>query len=103
MKHGQSFATLLWQEDILMKNSIKLLTMFITMVISVSASAELTKFNLHYRLGDQHLEVPLLKPNYEAALVAGAETCFRFFTTRQKLSHEQKLDAVDVCANPRNN
>ncbi len=85
-----------------MKNFLSLLTLIITMVASVSTSAELKKYNLHYRMGDKHLEVPLLKDSYEAAIEAGALDCFKFFTGQRKTTHDQKLDAVDVCANPRN-
>ena len=89
-----------------MKNFFSLITMLITMVasvsVSVTASAELKKYNLHYRMGDRHLEVPLLKDSYEAALEAGALDCYKFFTSQRKTTHDQKLDAVDVCANPRN-
>ena len=70
--------------------------------VSASAATELKKFNLHYRMGEKHLEVPVNTTSYEAALEAGADQCFKFFTSQAKLNHEQKLDAVDVCANPRN-
>ena len=80
---------------------MKNLLILITMMASVSASAELKKYNLHYRMGEKHLEVPVVKDSYEAAIESGAENCFRFFTSQAKLTHEQKLDAVDVCANPR--
>lgn len=83
-----------------MKNLMILMTMMVA--VSAHASVEAKKFNLHYRMGDKHLEVPVTTSSYEAAIEAGADKCFKFFTSQSKLTHDQKLDAVDVCANPRN-
>jgi hypothetical protein len=97
MKHGHFFAILVGKTG----DSMKKMIFFITILMAFTASAELKKFNLHYTLGDQHLEVPMMKDSYESAIEAGADSCFRFFTGHGKLTHEQKLDVVDVCANPR--
>ena len=83
-----------------MKNFLILITLMGT--VSATAATELKKFNLHYRMGEKHLEVPVHTTSYETAIEAGADQCFKFFTAQAKLTHDQKLDAVDVCANPKN-
>lgn len=40
-------------------------------------------------------------PSYEDAFEKAAKACYRHFKAGQRLTEDQGLDIIDVCANPR--
>ena len=78
-----------------------LFTLSLLTTLLASAATKPTEFKLHYRHAGDHLEVKLATSSYEAAIDSGADRCFEFFTSKKKMTKEEKIDLVDVCANPR--
>lgn len=70
-------------------------------LLSLPAAAAKEEIKLHYRYHGKHLEVPVRAPNFVDAIEPGAEKCMQFFTSEERLTLDDKIQLIDVCANPR--
>lgn len=68
--------------------------------ISKDAPEKTYTFKFQYR--GESLEVRKPANSYEDAFEQAADTCFRHFKgNKAKISEDEGLDIIDVCANPR--
>lgn len=68
--------------------------------ISKEATPKTYTFRFNYQ--GESLEVRKPAASYEDAFEQAAETCFRHFKgAKKKVSENEGLDIIDVCANPR--
>ena len=98
---------LLWQKGGLMIRALITLTVLLASTFAMAAtSAPEVKpkafvFKYHYQ--GENLEVRRQVASYEQAFEQAAQTCFDHYRRNfgGKLTEDQGLDIIDVCANPR--
>ncbi len=92
----------------LMLLSLKLLPS-IALILSFSLSAiasprptdEAQVYSFKFRLKGESFEFSQKSASYEQAYEIAAKACYRHYKAGQRLTEDQGLDIIDVCANPR--
>jgi len=74
---------------------------------SPSASASTPKdttdqvYRFKFRLKGETYEYTQKSSSYEVAFESAAKACYKHFKGGRRISEDQGLDIIDVCANPR--
>jgi len=58
-------------------------------------------YTFKFKLSHETYEYSQKSPSYEEAFQKAAQSCFDHYREGKKLSENQGLDIIDVCANPR--
>ncbi len=90
----------------LAKLTIQLLpTMALLVSFSLSAvaspSPEAQLFQFKFKMKGETFEFAQKSTSYEQAFEVAAKACYRHYKNGQRLTEDQGLDIIDVCANPR--
>lgn len=85
---------------------MKTLLIALTLVLSQAAQAtylpsNAKKYQFSFPFKNEVLRIEKHSDTYEKAFAAAAQDCFNHFKAGKKLSEDQGLDIIDVCANPR--
>lgn len=80
---------------------------FVILSLGLQASAWVSKgpsdkaYSFQFKLKGQVFEYSQNSDSYEDAFEKAAKACYQHFKGGQRLSEDQGLDIIDVCANPR--
>jgi hypothetical protein len=86
---------------------MKFFILFAILSLTLQASAWVSTnsaekvYSFKYRLKGEVYEISQSSGTYEEAFERASKDCFRHFKNGQRLSEDQGLDIIDVCANPR--
>jgi hypothetical protein len=82
--------------------SIALILSFsLSAIASPQPSDEAKLYQFKFRLKGETFEFAHKSSSYEQAFEVAAKACYRHYKAGQKLTEDQGLDIIDVCANPR--
>lgn len=93
-----------------MKNT--LLTVLVLLTFGFQAQASGNEFQFHFEMvtskdlttrapSKERFEYRTVAGSYEEAFKTAAQACYRHFKNGKRLSEDEGLDIIDVCANPR--
>ncbi len=86
---------------------MKFATFFLVLTLSLQAAAWISKgpsdklYSFQFKMKGQTFQYSQNSDSYEEAFEKAARACYQHFKGGQRLSEDQGLDIIDVCANPR--
>ncbi len=86
---------------------MKFMSFLFAIGLSLQASAWISTnqseqtYNFKFRMKSEIFEVKQSSGSYEEAFEKAAQSCFQHFKGNRRVSEDQGLDIIDVCANPR--
>lgn len=84
-----------------------LITLLMVLGLSLQASAWISQeredklYSFKFRMKGELFEVTQSSSSYEEAFERAAKACYQHFKGGRRISEDQGLDIIDVCANPR--
>lgn len=83
-------------------------TILITLTLLIAQVGQATyqpdgarKYQFSFPYKNEVFRTEKVASSYEIAFQTAAQECFNYFKSGKKLTEEQGLDIIDVCANPR--
>ena len=67
----------------------------------ISTSAAEKVYDFKFKLKGETFEYSQKADTYEDAFERAAQACYRHYKAGRRISEDQGLDIIDVCANPR--
>lgn len=97
-----------------MKNTLLKICSLVLMIFSLSSPAQASgnEFQFHFEMvtskdlttrapSKDRFEYRTVASSYEEAFKTAAQACYRHFKNGKRLTEDEGLDIIDVCANPR--
>jgi hypothetical protein len=78
-----------------------ILSFSLSAIASPQPNSEAQVYSFKFRLKGENFEFSHKSTSYEKAYEVAAKACYRHYKAGQRLTEDQGLDIIDVCANPR--
>ena len=82
-------------------NTISVLFVLTLFTQGAFSAVETKTFQFNFKFKGESYKITNTAPTWEKAYEIAAIDCFKHFQGNNRLSEDQGLDVIDVCANPR--